>query len=153
MPLQWSVGEPNGNILTLVGELDEITDLAPAKDKLRGRDIDIDLGGVRRVSSVGLRAWINFIDELSRERNVRLLRCSVQLTEQFSLATRARGRAAVVSVMLPYRCRKCSAQTQAEYLLRPQPPTSLPNRACTQCEGIAEFDHLIDAYFAFMDLN
>ena len=141
---------PTGEVLTVEGDLDERTDFGKAPIARAATPLAIDLGGVRRINSCGVREWVNFIRQLSQSRPVRLLRCSMPIVEQLNMVFNFRGTASVDSFFAPYCCGECG--TSKTVLLTPAEASAAPqlSLACEQCGGTCVFDELPERYFAFL---
>jgi hypothetical protein len=143
-----------GSKLVLEGFIDEHAELAQLIPHLE-YPLEIDLFGVERINSIGVRSWINFISEVSSCGAVRLLRCPPVLVHQFSLVTSTLGSAVVRSVLVPYSCKACGAVEHQDVVLDesfdPRRPNALaPERRCGRCAGLARFDDEVDFYFMFL---
>jgi hypothetical protein len=91
---------------TLEGNIDENADLAQAVSPLSGPRIHLDLAGIRRINSPGVRNWIVMIRSLSG-REIVLRRCSSAIVDQLSWLREFRGHAIVESLMIPVTCEQC----------------------------------------------
>jgi hypothetical protein len=117
--------------------------------------LEIDLGGVYRINSVGVRTWIEFINSACSRGEVILVRCPEVLIHQFSMVTSTLGTAIVRSVLAPYVCQKCGLSEPQEVTL-PADRVVLPNeqfppaRQCTSCRGDSRFDDVTDTFFFFL---
>jgi len=141
---------PGGEVLTVEGDLDETTDFAKAPIARATAPVAIDLGGVRRINSCGVREWVNFIRTLSQSRQVRLLRCSMPIVEQLNMVFNFRGTAAIESFFAPFCCSNCGASTAVLLTPADAPQASAAPRRCDQCGGSSVFDDLPERYFAFL---
>lgn len=111
--LRWDiVSEADGVRLSLSGTIDESADFVALLGQIpAGRLVKIDLSEVERISSVGVRAWISFIDKLMlQEMQVMLDQCSVAIVRQLSMITQFRGHGVVRSVYAPYYCADCNLE-------------------------------------------
>lgn len=95
----------------MLGDFDETADLRDLAAVLRGR-IAIDLGGVRRFSSAGVREWIHFVRSLPQGTDLSLVGCSPASVTQLNLIDNFRGPARVESFWAPYSCTACGAERQ-----------------------------------------
>ncbi len=110
--LRWQLGNDVGGRLTisLIGVLDENADLRPLGE-LSG-DVAIDLSGVKRISSTGVREWIDLMRALDGRCHVTLVACSPPTVTQLNLIANFRGAAEVESFIAPYECAKCGAERE-----------------------------------------
>src|SRR5262245_23016738 len=107
--------QPNGagTRLVLTGYMDEHTQLFELVASLVF-PVEVDLGGVRRINSVGVRNWIEFIEHACARGLVSLWRCPEVLVHQFSMVSQTLGSAVVRSVLAPYRCVSCASMVYTE---------------------------------------
>lgn len=139
-----------GPVLGIEGDLDETTDFGrvahPGSEVLI-----IDLGGVRRINSCGVREWVNFIRGISAKGPVRLTRCSIAIVEQLNMVFNFRGGAQVDSFFAPYVCTKCEASSVV--LLTPAVVNGgvAPAGRCDACGSETTFDDLPERYLAFLE--
>jgi hypothetical protein len=95
----------------MLGDFDETADLRDLASVLRGR-IAIDLGGVRRYSSAGVREWIHFVRSLPQGTDLSLVGCSKASVTQLNLIDNFRGPARVESFWAPYACIACGSECE-----------------------------------------
>lgn len=110
---RWKVSPGvEGNELSMAGPVDELTDFDAIFDALpAGQSVRIDLSQVHRISSLGVRGWIVFMDKLkAHERPVQLIGCSVCIVRQMNMISQFRGHGAVRSVHAPYYCASCNKE-------------------------------------------
>lgn len=146
--------------LKIAGVVDEDNTLANSVKKIEGRTVLIDLSGVERINSCGVRDWVNWLNDLERKgKQVILVRCSPCIVNQINLVNNFVGGGMVKSFFAPYYCGKCD-QEQLELLqvenfhdmAAPSAPSMRGDR-CQQLRCEMEFDDIQDAYFAFLPRN
>jgi ABC-type transporter Mla MlaB component len=146
--LRWQldqVGERQ--VVALTGVLDENADLRPLK-VLDGA-VAIDLSGVRRISSTGVREWIDFMRALEGRCTVSLIRCSPASVTQLNLIANFRGPAQVESFIAPYDCAGCGCE--CEVLLDAVGATrGVPPVECPDCGTEMDFAELPERYLTFL---
>ena len=141
------------SIVKLAGALDEGSELPDLADKVgNGGKLLINLSGVERVNSIGVRDWIAWLAALDA-RGVRpaLVQCSPQVVAQMNLVKDFASTAFVKSFQVPYRCEEC-----AKYVLQvinlsemEGRPGKAPAQPCDVCGKPMSFAE--DAnYFAFV---
>lgn len=145
------VEEGDRVLVELRGELTERFELESVRPRLRDQVV-LDLAGITRINSPGIRQWINFLEEAeARAEAVALQRCSVAFTRQLSLVGNAGGGAAIVSVMAPYFCDLCRAEDSRLVDVSsgeiPDVDAEIP---CPECGEPMEFDDFPDVYFSFL---
>lgn len=147
----WVEGTDRGeDVVRLRGAITESARLRDAVDQLPAV-VTLDLSGVERITSPGVREWVRFIQSASDGRDVSLVRCSVSIVNQLNLVDGAQGRATVVSVMAPYYCEPCHRE-DAQPLevaagVMPRLPKDVP---CPGCGEAMIFDDLPESFFGFL---
>lgn len=148
--VEWRVSD-DGRQAWLEGELGEDVDLSPLLDQL-GDEVTLDLSAISRVSSFGVRIWVQWLKELCVGRKVTFVRCASVMVRQFGMVPTTVGGARVASVMLPYFCDDCGEERESVFELRSSAaPESVPDVPCESCGGEMQFDDVPSAYFSFLD--
>jgi hypothetical protein len=140
-------------VVELYGDFDETADLRELAGSLQGA-VALDLGGIRRINSAGVREWIEFVRNLPEVTELRLVGCSKVSVAQLNIIDNFRGPARVESFWAPYCCQWCG--NEREILLeakqatgvRPRLPTAPP--VVCACGQVMELDELPDRYFLFL---
>ncbi len=150
--LRWQVLKvAERTIVALNGVLDENADLRPLGD-LRG-EVSIDLSGVRRISSTGVREWIELMRILGDHCRLSLVACSPASVTQLNLIANFRGRAQVESFMAPYECPSCHAEHEVlvdSFTVLRGGGLSLPMQSCPDCGSTMELTELPERYLTFL---
>jgi hypothetical protein len=128
------------------GVMDETSDFEPALATLSSLSV-VDLGGVTRINSLGVRQWLNFVRRLPPA--TRLERCPVSFVNQLNMIANFAGSTQVSSVFVPYLCPRCEADTEALVEIGEAEPV-LPSPLCETCRSPMELDVEPSAYFAFL---
>jgi anti-anti-sigma regulatory factor len=143
--------------LKVGGIIDEDNTLAGSLKKIDGRTVVIDLSGVERINSCGVRDWVNWLNDLdARGKSVVLVKCSPCIVNQINLVNNFVGRGMVKSFFAPYFCPTCDVEQQKLLQVedfsgmdRPRAP-EVRGDACQQADCQMEFDDIEEAYFAFL---
>jgi hypothetical protein len=148
--LRW---QRDGEQLAFTGEVDlfSATPLKALAVQL-GRRVVADLGDIRRINSLGVRSWIEFVQALG-DRELVFRRCPPVMVEQINTVAGFRGRARIESVLAPYACERC--QEGHQVLLEvgkdlAPPQDDAPARACPRCATPMSLDDLPERYFQFL---
>lgn len=136
--------------IALSGAIDERADLARVFAEI-DTDAELDLGGVDRLNSIGIRYWINHITDRARQHRVSILRASYVFVNQANCVANLFGDASIESCLAPYFCQHCSRNLTLEVRADEVHATSgvPPERSCQTCGSELEFDEL-DHYFRFL---
>jgi anti-anti-sigma regulatory factor len=134
----------------LSGEFTEASDFAPLLRQVPGAVV-LDLSGISRINSCGVREWVNFMQALtSSGSQVVLERCSVPVVAQLNMIANFRGNADVRSVFAPYFCGGCNGRHEQLVELGPEALDRLTApQECPSCGGELEFDDLPESFLEF----
>jgi hypothetical protein len=152
--LTWKIETANAGTLRIavVGELTENANLAAlAATDANATEMILELGGVTRINSPGVREWIAFVNGLN-ERKIKIVleKCSVPFVNQLNMISNFRGKGQVVSVYAPYFCSKCAREDRRLIDLSREPRAQIAEPfPCPSCSTPMEFDDLLDAFLAF----
>jgi CheY-like chemotaxis protein len=145
---------PGGVVVIVQGDLTEAADLRGLAEALRAhRRIVFDTGGVRYVSSAGVKAWCDLIAGLgSAEYSFR--HCSLAFASQAAMVPAVLGHGNVLSLEAPYHCETCQRDDlrllETSSVLREAGEVTPPCLRCAACGGQLEFDDVPARYFAFL---
>lgn len=147
--LQWTLtGDGAGAVLQ--GVIDEHSELPKLGEALRAQAVSLDVGGVRRINSLGVRMWIQLMRALAG-RQVALRRCPPVLVEQLNYLKDFRGHAVVESVLVPYACEKCGTQMHVEMETQKLARDRLPRGpACEGCGQPTQLDDFPEHYLSLV---
>jgi anti-anti-sigma regulatory factor len=135
--LRWKLRRGSDRLVVeMLGDFDETADLRDLASVLRGR-IAIDLGGVRRFSSAGVREWIHFVRSLPPGTDLSLVGCSTASVTQLNLIDNFRGPARVESFWAPYSCTACGAEREVLLEARAATSPGLPSLAVVHAHPAA----------------
>jgi hypothetical protein len=135
--------------LALRGEIDETSDLRRVFHR-SGR-VHLDLAGISRINSIGIRAWLDGLRARSPDLDLVLESCSLAVMNQINMLPALVEGLRVVSLYAPYVCEICERDVLVwlrveEDLSGPLPPA----RHCPSCGEELHFDGIRDEFFAFM---
>jgi len=137
--------------IKLTGAVNEDTDFAPLLAEIAKREqVQIDLSGVHRINSCGVREWVKFIRSLPANRELAFVNVSPALVNQINMISNFVGSARVLSAQAPYLCDGCGHEELVVTDLTSGALPELPSRPCPKCGAQMEFDDLEDSYFAFL---
>ena len=112
---------PQGTEVTMQGSITERTVLEPPAPL--GQHLIIDCAGIERINSMGVRAWIQFFENLGTLGvPVTLRRLSPALVLQASMISSFLGRAEVESFFAPYYCGTCEHAEDRLFRARDEVP-------------------------------
>lgn len=149
--LHWKITARGGDgtFVLLYGEITESTSFGELK-LLRGRVV-LDLAGVRRINSFGVRELLNFFEGLRANCTLEAERCSTAVVAQLNMLPEFTRRIRVRSVLAPLECQKCG--TEGEITVEvPRTGTHvfIPRTPCDDCAGEMRLAEPEDRFFAFL---
>ena len=142
--------------MMIIGPIDEEAEVHLTQFlKTLGQKVVVNFRQITTVNSCGVRAWINFMRELSKGRQVVFEECKPEIISQINMIPSFRASAHIQSVYGSYDCPKCKNH-QDVLLTRGK---NLPNRLadglpeipCAKCQAPLELDELEEEYFAWLD--
>ena len=149
--LRWTVAATDqGARVELSGEIDENADF-PALARALDGEVELDLAGVTRINSCGVREWVNFVRTLPSITRLDLVRCPPAIVAQLNTIYNFRGRARVRSLLVPYVCEPCGVEEQRLVEVDAGRRVTLPHFLCERCGGTLEIDDLPERYLAFLE--
>lgn len=150
--ISWS----NPQAITITGVVDEYADFSGLASMAQ-KTLAVDLGGVTRVNSSGIRNWIQTI--LRNKIQIVLSNCSPVIVDQFSMIPEFIGKSGYVeSFYGNFHCASCGYEHAHLFVLgrdvqaghvRPLIALTQP---CPRCPETMDFDHNPDVYFAFLKM-
>lgn len=131
--------------IAIAGTLDERSEMTIPD--VRGRRVVIDAQGVERANSMGVRAWVEMMSELSaRTRDIVVMRVPAVLVTQASMISTFFGNARIDSFMSPWICLNCDNALEQMHGGNDPVPHSIP---CPKCGTQMELDWDRESYLAF----
>jgi hypothetical protein len=141
--------DSEGTRLKMFGDITEAADLSPLLS-ISATTVILDLQGVRRINSSGVRQWVQFINGLGKGgRRIVFDRCSVAIVHQLNMVSSFRGNAQIRSVYAPYVCTDCGKDDARLTQVEASTPLVPEGVACSACGAAMEFDDLPEVYFSF----
>lgn len=131
-------------------------------ESFQGRDISslsatkvlFDLADVERITSFGVREWLQMLGDLEpKGAQLYLARCSEAVVNQLGMIRRFAGGGKVLSFFAPYLCGSCAAQfstlIDCEVDAAAIASGALPEADCPSCGKTGHFDDDARSYLAF----
>ncbi|MEJ7604407.1 MAG: hypothetical protein WKG01_41505 [Kofleriaceae bacterium] len=136
--------------LTWIGLAGYVTEAADWKPLARlPGPLRMDLGGIERINSLGVRGWVHFIADCEATGlQIIVDRCSPVMTSQMSMIRNFMGtRTQVASLLVPYFCQSCNTDDLQLVELRPGAPVAVEGMSvCPKCRGQTVLDELPSMY-------
>ena len=140
----------DGRTWRLSGVIDEHADLA-FMEGLSGH-AQLNLKGVRRINSYGVRAWIEAVRRIPADTTVEFVECPPPVVDQMNMVQGFLGRGAVASFYAPMACETCDLEEDHLFQVDGCRAAGgkLPSVPCPKCEGPMEVDDLEEQYLLFV---
>lgn len=141
--------------LRLMGTIDEQFDAPGLAQTIACRYLILDLGGVDRISSFGIRQWIDFVQHIApRLAGVYYVECSPKVVDQFNMVANFGGAGYIVSFYAPYRCESCDQEKRHLFRTDEETPVwragQAPATTCETCGNKEDFDENPAMYFNYV---
>jgi hypothetical protein len=139
------------DVVTLAGVIDEAADLSPLA-ALGRRPLEIDLHGVQRINSSGVRTWIDVVRGLPPAVPLRFVRCPPAIVDQCNMVIGFLGHGRLESFYAPLACAECDEQVDQLYTTASVRAAGgvLPPTPCPRCRRPMAVDDLADQYLLFV---
>ncbi|WP_395833588.1 protein kinase [Archangium violaceum] len=141
------------NHVRIAGIIDETFPLTSSSPDLGGLII-VDPGRVERISSFGVRRWLEFVSKLPPEGiSLHVVNAPPVMVDQLNMVEGFAGVSRVLSVLAPYTCHACGEdrlrlvdlQTEAPLLAEGR----APEHSCPVCAGKLELAELSSEFFDY----
>jgi hypothetical protein len=135
-------------VVLVTGVVDETADLS-FFETLSG-PTKLNLRGVRRVNSYGVRAWIDGIRRVPPDVHLELIECSPAVVDQANMVAGFLGRAQITSFYAPMVCSACGYEKDELFKTEEYRQAGhLPDVGCPRCGAAMEMNDLEEHYLLF----
>ena len=131
--------------VTLTGKIDERFDGLPVVQAAAGNHgkVVLHLGGIRSISSLGVRAFEMFVEQL-KAHEVVMIHVSPAIASQMVMIPNLGGHAVIESAKLPFACAACGAEKAHSVPWRVN--SAVENAPKCTCGNLMELDGLPEQY-------
>lgn len=142
--------------LTYIGPINEDSEvhLPPLLQSL-GPKVIVNFNQVENVNSCGVRAWITFMRDLEKGRQIVFEECTPEIVSQINMIPNFKGKADIQSIYGNYTCPECGNHQRHLFVKGKNLPASsdagVEEVACSQCKKKTELDELEEEYFAWVE--
>ncbi len=141
--------------LKLTGAVEESFDGKKLASQVQCETLVLDLGGVNKISSFGIREWNDFIALAGQHaRSIILIECSPKIVDQLNMVAGFAGAANVFSFYAPFRCDYCNSEhrvlLQTDRDIEAIKAMKLYERPCLSCKESMYFDEDGATYFSYI---
>jgi hypothetical protein len=144
--------------LKLAGIIDEQFEGKKIAAGVKGGTLVLDLAEIDRISSFGIREWVDFITGISSKvTSLWFVECAPKVVDQFNMVANFGGNGSLVSFYAPYRCDYCDddrrrlVQVAQEY--QTLKAGKMPERTCESCGNPEYFDEDPLTFFSFLQTH
>ena len=145
--------DENTNRVFLEGSITEHDDIVPLSEKLPAEAV-LDVSGITRINSSGVRQWIHFVKSVPETVQISLEGCPLVVINQINMIANFLGasRIKVKSLVVPFACVTCGNSAEelreAERLAK---EGIVGSPSCPECGSEMEPDVLQSEYLAFLN--
>jgi hypothetical protein len=138
-------------VLYVSGVIDENANLSQLL-ALANADVEVNLKGVRRINSFGVRAWIDTVRQISRDIRLEFVECPPPVIDQCNMVQGFLGHGVLRSFYAPMTCEECDEQLDQlfETAQCRELGGKLPVTPCPRCSREMEVDDLEEQYLLFV---
>lgn len=141
--------------LKFTGTIDEGFEGKKLGATATGDTLVLDLGGVKKISSFGIREWVDFVATAGKTvRSMILIECSPKVVDQLNMVANFAGAGRVFSFYAPFRCDYCDAEHRVLLQVDRDHETiksmKLAERPCPTCHEAMYFDEDGATYFSYV---
>lgn len=141
--------------LRLSGTIDESFEGKKLAETIKSQTLVLDLGDIRKVSSFGIREWVDFINGVGKHcERIVLVECAPKIVDQLNMVANFAGNGRVYSFYAPYHCDYCDKDDRVLYqidrdfeVIKSMKP---PQRPCTQCGEMQYFNEDPITFFSYL---
>ena len=147
----------DGNITALKfsGMIDEQFSGKALAQSLKGGVLILDLAEINKITSFGIREWVDFITAAGEKHEpVLMVELAPKVVDQLNMVANFGGRSRVLSFYAPFRCDYCDddrrrlVQVDRDWEALKQ--KKLPEQPCATCGNPEYFDEDPASFFTFM---
>jgi hypothetical protein len=138
-------------VLIVNGIIDENADLSPLL-ALPPKPTEINLKGVRRINSFGVRAWIDMVRKVPITTSLTFVQCPPPVIDQCNMVAGFLGHGVLKSFFAPMTCEECDEQVDQLFETERCRANGgkLPPTPCPRCGRNMEVDDLEEQYLLFV---
>lgn len=135
--------------VVISGLVDEQVDLTP----IIGLDgvVELNLKGIRRLNSAGVRVWVDALRVLSKRARVEVIEASPAVVDQLNMISGFLGGGTLRSFYGPMVCERCDKESNHLFeASEVRELDRLPPVTCATCKQTLELDDDEDRYIHFL---
>jgi anti-anti-sigma regulatory factor len=142
-------------LLKFTGTIDEAFDGKKVARSAEGHTLVLDLGGVKKISSFGIREWVDFVGAAKKTAvELLLIECAPKVVDQLNMVANFTAGGRVFSFYAPFRCDYCDSEHRVLLDLAKDHEAirsmKLADRPCPSCKESMYFDEDGSTYFSYV---
>ncbi|HEX4423499.1 MAG TPA: serine/threonine-protein kinase, partial [Kofleriaceae bacterium] len=119
------------------------------------KTVVLNVSGMTRMTSFGVRQWLRGMDSLPRTvSELYVLGCPTFFVDQLNMVLNFGGASQILTVVAPYVCTGCGGESEQTIDVLAERAAlakgGVPERTCPRCSGKLEFDETPESFFAFV---
>lgn len=141
--------------LKFSGTIDEAFEGKKIARSIQADTLVLDLGGVKKISSFGIREWVDFATTAVKQvKQMVLIECAPKVVDQLNMVANFAGGGRVYSFYAPFRCDYCDSEQRTLLEVGKDfeaiKSMKLGDRPCPSCKESMYFDEDGSTYFSYM---
>ena len=141
--------------LKFVGTIDEAFDGKKIGRSIQCDTLVLDLGGVKKISSFGIREWVDFVATAGKQaKSLVLIECAPKVVDQLNMVANFAGGGRVFSFYAPFRCDYCDSEHRVVLDMAKDfeaiKAMKLAERPCPSCKESMYFDEDGSTFFSYV---
>ncbi|HEY5946624.1 MAG TPA: hypothetical protein VIV40_14075 [Kofleriaceae bacterium] len=137
------------------GMIDESFEGKKIARSIQGDTLVLDLGGVKKISSFGIREWVDFATTAVKQvKQMIMIECAPKVVDQLNMVANFAGGGRVFSFYAPFRCDYCDSEQRALLEVAKDfeaiKSMKLGDRPCPSCKESMYFDEDGSTYFSYI---
>jgi anti-anti-sigma regulatory factor len=141
--------------LKFSGTIDESFEGKKIARSIQADTLVLDLGGVKKISSFGIREWVDFATTAVKQvKQMIMIECAPKVVDQLNMVANFAGGGRVFSFYAPFRCDYCDSEQRALLEVSKDfeaiKSMKLGDRPCPSCKESMYFDEDGATYFSYV---
>src|SRR5262245_21103483 len=141
--------------LRFSGTIDESFEGKKLAQSVKAQVLVLDLGQVKKISSFGIREWVDFVGTVGKQvKQLILIECAPKVVDQLNMVANFAGDGRVFSFYAPFRCDYCDSEhrvlLQVDRDWDAIKAMKLPDRPCPSCSEAMYFDEDSATFFSYV---
>ncbi len=137
------------------GTIDESFEGKKIARSIEAETLVLDLGGVKKISSFGIREWVDFAATAGKQvKQMVMIECAPKVVDQLNMVANFAASGRVFSFYAPFRCDYCDSEQRVLLEVSKDfeaiKAMKLAERPCPSCKESMYFDEDGSTYFSYV---